>query len=150
MIFACPAATHQIPTGKQYVHTQFMLDTAHIEQVSFEGNLRCVDEWQGQLGFATDEAQKNASDGELGRGKGHWVLPCPCASSQSRLHPREAVRNWRPTSAQALVLVRALCFARRLRPPAGRSFPVRTAQVLFAPFSVIVLASFHLISSTLA
>ena len=52
-----------------------MLDTAHIEQVSFEGNLRCVDEWQGQLGFATDEAQKNASDGELGRGKGTGSSP---------------------------------------------------------------------------
>jgi hypothetical protein len=57
-IFARPPPVQQLPIGKEHVPEQFMLDTAHLEEVSLEGNQRCVDEWFRQLSFNTEAAQR--------------------------------------------------------------------------------------------
>lgn len=64
-VFSRPAAIEQLPRGKEYVLTQYMLDTAHIEEVSLEGNLRCLDEWTRQLGLADVEKRKKLSHEKL-------------------------------------------------------------------------------------
>lgn len=64
-IFHRPPPVQQLPTGKKYVHTQYILDTAHIEEVSLEGNLRCLEEWFRQLHLSTDEAQKKLTHKKL-------------------------------------------------------------------------------------
>lgn len=64
-LFSRPPPMQQLPMGKEHVHTHYMLDTAHIEEVSLEGNLRCTAEWFRQLGFSDDEIRKLLSYNRL-------------------------------------------------------------------------------------
>jgi hypothetical protein len=41
-IFCCPEPVHQLPIGKQYVTRQFMLETEHLEEASYEGNINVI------------------------------------------------------------------------------------------------------------
>ncbi|KAI0696103.1 hypothetical protein BC835DRAFT_1414500 [Cytidiella melzeri] len=63
--FSRPLPIRQLPTGKAHVRMQYLLDTAHIEEVSLEGNDRCVAEWERQLGLGTDTAKKRMSHKKL-------------------------------------------------------------------------------------
>ncbi|KAI0769563.1 hypothetical protein BC629DRAFT_1595870 [Irpex lacteus] len=90
-IFHRPTPVQQLPTGKQYVHTQYILDTAHIEEVSLEGNLRCLEEWFRQLNLSTDEAQKKLSHQKLWLWMGDQLTVSRIRSLQ-QLRAREL--NW--------------------------------------------------------
>jgi hypothetical protein len=57
-IFSRPEPVQQLPTGKKYVPTQYMLDTIHQEEVSLEGNDRCLDEWARQLSLDDEDTQR--------------------------------------------------------------------------------------------
>jgi hypothetical protein len=57
-VFSRPEPAQQLPTGKKYVHTKYMLDTIHQEEVSLEGNDRCLDEWARQLSLNREDTQK--------------------------------------------------------------------------------------------
>lgn len=43
----CPPS-HQLPIGKEYIPSQYVLKTAHIEEASYEGNARVLLEWWRQ------------------------------------------------------------------------------------------------------
>jgi hypothetical protein len=57
-VFDGPASRHQIPVGAQHRTTQYMLNTVHIEEASYDGNDRVLAEWRKQLGFDTPEKEK--------------------------------------------------------------------------------------------
>jgi hypothetical protein len=42
--------THFMPTGCRHATCQYMLDTVHIEEVSYEGNIKVIAEWLHQHG----------------------------------------------------------------------------------------------------
>lgn len=90
-LFHRPTPVQQLPTGKQFVHTQYILDTAHIEEVSLEGNLRCLDEWFRQLKLSTDEEQKKLSHKKLWLWMGDQLTVSRIRSLQ-QLRAREL--NW--------------------------------------------------------
>ena len=48
-IFSCPASSCQLPTGPAFATCQYMLDLLHIDEVSYEGNNRILEEWFRQL-----------------------------------------------------------------------------------------------------
>ena len=48
-IFSRPASTCQLPTGPAFTTCQYMLDLLHIDEVSYEGNDRVLEEWFRQL-----------------------------------------------------------------------------------------------------
>ena len=48
-IFARPASTSQLVTGRNHATCQYMLDLLHIDEVSYEGNDRVLEEWFRQL-----------------------------------------------------------------------------------------------------
>ncbi|PCH45075.1 hypothetical protein WOLCODRAFT_77838 [Wolfiporia cocos MD-104 SS10] len=56
----------QLPTGPNSATTQYMLNTVHIEEASYEGNLRLLEEWFRQLRITSqDEQIKFAIDNVL-------------------------------------------------------------------------------------
>ncbi|KAJ3557664.1 hypothetical protein NM688_g1349 [Phlebia brevispora] len=57
-IFHRPATVFQLPTGPEFATEQYILDAAHIEEASYEGNEACLDEWWRQLGITTVEQKK--------------------------------------------------------------------------------------------
>lgn len=57
-LFDRPASNHQLPTGRQHATCQYMLDTVHIEEVSYEGNIKVIAEWLRQLHFNTADLKK--------------------------------------------------------------------------------------------
>ena len=61
-----PCPCHQLPVGPEYKTTQYMLNTVHIEEASYEGNDHVLEEWWRQLGFRSEEKLQ-----ELGT---KWVL----------------------------------------------------------------------------
>ncbi|EED80607.1 predicted protein [Postia placenta Mad-698-R] len=58
-LFDPPPRPGQLPTGPEHKITQYMLDTVHIQEVSYEGNKRVMSEWRCQLGWNTSDAEKN-------------------------------------------------------------------------------------------
>ena len=57
-LFDRPTSNHQLPTGRQHATCQYMLDTVHIEEVSYEGNIKVIAEWLRQLHFNTADLKK--------------------------------------------------------------------------------------------
>ncbi|KAH9915000.1 uncharacterized protein B0H18DRAFT_886378 [Fomitopsis serialis] len=65
-VFQPPAPTVQLPTGPEHATVAYMLNTVKIEEASYEGNIRVMQEWERQLGFNTQEKkQKLARDATL-------------------------------------------------------------------------------------
>lgn len=46
-----PRATHQLPSGMDHRTVQYMLNTKHMEEASYEGTRKIIDEWMKQLGL---------------------------------------------------------------------------------------------------
>jgi hypothetical protein len=59
--FARPKSTRPLPTGPDHATCQYMLDTVHIEEASYEGNERVLEEWFRQLGL--DDLDDRMRDG---------------------------------------------------------------------------------------
>ncbi|PCH39257.1 hypothetical protein WOLCODRAFT_158812 [Wolfiporia cocos MD-104 SS10] len=56
----------QLPTGPNSATTQYMLNTVHIEEASYEGNLQLLEEWFRQLRITSqDERMQFAIDNVL-------------------------------------------------------------------------------------
>ncbi|KAJ3540349.1 hypothetical protein NM688_g6238 [Phlebia brevispora] len=60
-VFSCPPPVFQLPTGPEHATEQYMLDAAHIEEASYEGNEACFEEWWRQLGITTIEKMREIS-----------------------------------------------------------------------------------------
>jgi hypothetical protein len=48
-IFKHSSLTNQLPTGREHATCQYMLNTVHIEEASYEGNSQVLSEWFRQL-----------------------------------------------------------------------------------------------------
>ena len=57
-IFDGPAPRQPIPVDAQHRTTQYMLNTVHIEEASYDGNDRVLAEWWKQLCLHSPERQK--------------------------------------------------------------------------------------------
>jgi hypothetical protein len=64
-VFQHPFSPDLLPVGPQHTACQFMLDTVHIEEASYEGNDRVLKEWWKQLKFDTPELQKKLGEDQL-------------------------------------------------------------------------------------
>lgn len=51
----------QLPTGPEYAICQYMLDTIHVEEASYDGNERCLAEWFRQLKILLDSNKQDVS-----------------------------------------------------------------------------------------
>jgi hypothetical protein len=54
-IFDHPPVSNALPTGPTYALDQFLMNTAEIEEGSYEGNQQWMNEWARQLKLDTDE-----------------------------------------------------------------------------------------------
>jgi hypothetical protein len=61
-IFSPCTPGHQLPIGKEYIPSQYVLKTAHIEEASYEGNARVLVEWWQQLKRGTLDGQREMGD----------------------------------------------------------------------------------------
>jgi hypothetical protein len=64
-IFSRPSSTLQLPVGPDYASCQYMLDTVHIEEASYEGNDRVLKEWFRQLDLDSPAEQKRIGEESL-------------------------------------------------------------------------------------
>ncbi|KAF7800317.1 hypothetical protein EIP86_011567 [Pleurotus ostreatoroseus] len=64
-IFSRPPSVFQLPVGPEYVTLQYMLDAAHIEEASYEGNEACFEEWWRQLGITSIEDKRRMGRDKL-------------------------------------------------------------------------------------
>jgi hypothetical protein len=66
LVFASVTPVNELPIGSEHTASQYMLQTIHMEEASYEGNDRMLKEWWRQLKLDSPDEQKN-----LGR---EWVL----------------------------------------------------------------------------
>ena len=60
-VLAAPPSVHQLPCGAENAVDQFILHTADIEEASYDGNMKVIEEWLRQLQMGTlDEKKKLA------------------------------------------------------------------------------------------
>jgi hypothetical protein len=64
-MFSFRPSGHQLPIRKQYISCQYVLKTAHIEEVSYEGNARVLAEWWQQPGRDTLSGQKEMGERQI-------------------------------------------------------------------------------------
>jgi hypothetical protein len=64
-IFKPPMPVHQLPVGQDQITCQYMLNTVHIEEASYEGNDRVLKEWWRQLEINTPEKKKEMGEDNL-------------------------------------------------------------------------------------
>lgn len=57
-VFDAPPPVQQLPTGPVHATCAYMLNTVQIEEASYEGNIRVLEEWERQLKFDTPEKRK--------------------------------------------------------------------------------------------
>ncbi|KAF8878326.1 hypothetical protein BD779DRAFT_1447822 [Infundibulicybe gibba] len=58
-----PPPVHQLPYGKEHIVEQYILETAPIEEASYDGNDKIVEEWFRQLGLdSPDEKIRTGLD----------------------------------------------------------------------------------------
>jgi hypothetical protein len=69
-IFKPLASVHELPIGPEHTTCQYMLDTVHMEEVSYEGNDCVLHEWWRQLGLDSPEKQKHMGEDAV------LVWPC--------------------------------------------------------------------------
>ncbi|THG93439.1 hypothetical protein EW026_g7797 [Hermanssonia centrifuga] len=60
-VFSRPPAVLQLATGPEHATQQFVLDTEHEEEASYDGNERCLGLWFKQLKVLTDMQKANMS-----------------------------------------------------------------------------------------
>ena len=58
LVFLPRPPSHQLPVGKDHIPSQYVLKTVHIEEASYEGNVRVLLEWWRQLGRGTLDGQR--------------------------------------------------------------------------------------------
>ena len=58
-LFDRPKSSQQLPTGREHATCQYMLDTVHIEEASYEGNSKVLHEWFRQLRIDTLDKKKH-------------------------------------------------------------------------------------------
>lgn len=63
-LFKPPTPVHQLPVSRDQI-TQYMLNTVHIEEASYEGNDRVLKEWWRQLKLDTPEKKKKMGEDNL-------------------------------------------------------------------------------------
>ena len=63
--FKPPTPVHQLPLGQDHMTCQYMLNTVHIEEASYEGNDKVLKEWWRQLGVDAPEKKKNMGENKL-------------------------------------------------------------------------------------
>ena len=54
----------RLPIGKEYIPSQYVLKTAHIEEASYEGNARVLGEWWRQLERGTLSGQREMGESQ--------------------------------------------------------------------------------------
>ena len=64
-VFQHPFSSDVLPVGPQHTACQFMLNTVHIEEASYEGNDRVLHEWWKQLKIDSPELQKKLGYDDL-------------------------------------------------------------------------------------
>lgn len=64
-IFKPPMPVHQLPLGQDHITCQYMLNTVHIEEASYEGNDRVLKEWWRRLRVDAPEKKKKMGEDEL-------------------------------------------------------------------------------------
>jgi hypothetical protein len=57
-MFDRPEPSKRLPTGKEHATCQYMLDTVHIEEASYEGNAKVLIEWLRQISINTPDEKK--------------------------------------------------------------------------------------------
>ena len=61
-ILAAPPPVYQLPCGAENTVNQFILHTADIEEASYDGNMKVVEEWLQQLQMGTWDEKKKLED----------------------------------------------------------------------------------------
>jgi hypothetical protein len=61
-LLAVPPPVHQLPCGTENTVDQFILHTADIEEASYDGNMRVLEEWLQQLQMGTLDEKKKLED----------------------------------------------------------------------------------------
>jgi hypothetical protein len=64
-LFKPPSSVHQLPVGQDQTTCQYMLNTVHIEEASYEGNDWVLNEWWRQLKINTPEKWKKMGEDDL-------------------------------------------------------------------------------------
>jgi hypothetical protein len=57
-VFAGAIPVRKLPSGRAHATCQYMLNTVHMEEASYDGNDRVLQEWWRQLGIISPEQQK--------------------------------------------------------------------------------------------
>ena len=60
-VFSGAIPVRRLPSGREYATCQYMLNTVHIEEASYDGNDRVLQEWWRQLGITSLDQQKTFS-----------------------------------------------------------------------------------------
>ncbi|KAF8316197.1 hypothetical protein F5887DRAFT_1066774 [Amanita rubescens] len=58
---SAPPPVHELPAGEDYRNVQYMLETAPIEEASYDGNDKVIAEWFRQLRLDSDAEQKRTA-----------------------------------------------------------------------------------------
>lgn len=66
LVLAAPPSVHQLPCGAENAVDQFMFHTANIEEASYDGNMKVIEEWLRQLQMGTSDEKKKLAG---------WLIP---------------------------------------------------------------------------
>jgi hypothetical protein len=96
-IFSRPASTFQLATGRATATCQYMLDLLHIDEVSYEGNDRVLEEWFRQLRLDPKGDQLVVWVGDqltVSRIRGLKKFRCVDLNSHDRLEFLKPIFGW--------------------------------------------------------
>jgi hypothetical protein len=96
-VFSRPMSSCQLETGHAFETCQYMLDLLHIDEVSYEGNDRVLEEWFRQLTFDTEGNQILVWAGDqltVSRIRGLKKFRCMDLNSRDRLEFLKPVFGW--------------------------------------------------------
>lgn len=65
-VLAAPPSVHQLPSGAENTVDQLMFHTADIEEASYNGNMKVIEEWLRQLQMGTLDEKKKSVE---------WLIP---------------------------------------------------------------------------
>jgi hypothetical protein len=97
VVFSRPTSTCQLETGRAFETCQYMLDLLHIDEVSYEGNDRVLEEWFRQLTFDAEGNQILVWAGDqltVSRIRGLKKFRCMDLNSRDRLEFLKPVFGW--------------------------------------------------------
>jgi hypothetical protein len=95
-----PPPVCQLPVGPEYTTCQYMLDTVHMEEASYDGNARVLKEWWRQLKFDIPAAIKQLCKKAI-----VWVGD---QLTVSRIRGLQRFRSQDPNPYQRLEFVRSI------------------------------------------